>query len=166
MNTSHRQHADLALLHPATLTALALLLANDHLLRRHEPQLVAGKLSDLAGAYLLPICVVSCFSLWRAARHRSPPSLRSVRSVCLATAALLCLVKMCPAASLLYGDIIGAPRAPVLGAMHRVHVVTDATDVVAVIAIVIAWLFLERVWRRLASERRGYSRECLMNSAP
>jgi hypothetical protein len=43
-----------ALLHPVTLTALALWAINDHLLKGWAPALLAGKLSDLAGLAVCP----------------------------------------------------------------------------------------------------------------
>jgi hypothetical protein len=43
-----------ALLHPVTLTALALWAINDHLLKGWGPALLTGKLSDLAGLAVCP----------------------------------------------------------------------------------------------------------------
>ncbi|MEU7914011.1 hypothetical protein, partial [Microbispora bryophytorum] len=40
--------------HPATLTAIAVLLVNDHLLKRLWPGMVTGKLSDVAGMLVAP----------------------------------------------------------------------------------------------------------------
>ncbi len=80
------------LLHPATIAATVLLIANDHLLKRAWPGPVTGKLSDVAGLVLAPpvlgllLALPAEPCLWRSpslarapgpARRRLPSSRRS-----------------------------------------------------------------------------------------
>ncbi|MBX6387020.1 MAG: hypothetical protein IRZ07_29260, partial [Microbispora sp.] len=55
--------------HPATLTAIAVLLVNDHLLKHLWPGVVTGKLSDVAGMLVAP----PLLALAAGAAARRPP---------------------------------------------------------------------------------------------
>jgi hypothetical protein len=59
MTRASRPPLGASLLHPIALLALALLLANDHLLKARYPGFVTGKLSDLAGLIVAPLVLVA-----------------------------------------------------------------------------------------------------------
>ena len=57
------------LLHPAFLTALVVLVVNDHLLKAAAPSAVTGKLSDFAGLVVLPVLLCAAWGV--TARRRA-----------------------------------------------------------------------------------------------
>jgi hypothetical protein len=61
------------LVHPLTLLALALLLINDHILRRFWPTALTGKLGDFAWLFFIPLAVIAILALLMPAdgRHRA-----------------------------------------------------------------------------------------------
>jgi hypothetical protein len=65
-----------ALLHPAAIAAVALLLLNDHVLKATSPGFLTGKLSDFAGLAFFPLVLLSAWELATAAggRWRGPSS--------------------------------------------------------------------------------------------
>jgi hypothetical protein len=113
-----------ALLHPLPLAAIAVLVLNDHVLKRAWPGLVTGKLSDLVGLAFFPLFLLSLCELAGARR-----TLR-LFAVCAAlTALVFALVKTQPWALWTYrhglGLFHGAPVAAVL----------DPTDLVCLPAV-------------------------------
>jgi hypothetical protein len=146
-----------ALLHPATLVALGLLVLNDHVLKAAFPGVVTGKLSDLAGLAFFPILVVSGWELvqalsggWRA------PSRRALAIAIGITAAAFTLVKTLPVAAEAFGWALGLAqwllalpvRALAGGPLPEAApaaVVVDPTDLVALVALVVpVWTWRER----------------------
>ena len=82
------------LVHPVSLAAIAILLLNDHVLKRQAPSWITGKLSDVAGMVLLPLVLVALVELLR----RNKPA--TVQAFCIAaaiTAAGFAAVKLVPA---------------------------------------------------------------------
>lgn len=128
------------LLRPAPLVALLLLVLNDHVLKEVCPGLITNKLSDLAGAFLLPVLVLSVAELV-AARRRYISSVSAATMVCFLTALGLILVKTCAATSDVYGTLVGLARYPFIHAFHRVQVATDPTDLGALLSVGLAWLY-------------------------
>jgi len=59
-----------ALGHPITLASVALLILNDHVLKRSVPSALTGKLSDFAGLFFFPYLVIALASLARLALFR------------------------------------------------------------------------------------------------
>jgi len=66
-----------ALVHPAFLTALFVLLLNDQVLKRVCPGVVTGKLSDFAGVLFLPIFLHALIELGAARARQKPLSAAS-----------------------------------------------------------------------------------------
>ena len=146
-----------ALLHPATLLALGLLVLNDHVLKAAYPGAVTGKLSDLAGLAFFPIMLVGAWELVLAMTGRwRGPRKRALAVAIGVTAASFTLVKTWPVAASAFAWglglaqwllalpvrlLDGGPLPPVVPTVVSV----DPTDLVAVVALAIpAWIGLER----------------------
>ena len=129
------------LLHPAPLVALVVLVLNDHVLKAVWPGVVTGKLSDLAGAFLFPVLVLSIGELALSMRRPHLASPQVVTTICVLTAMGLILVKTVPAASTAYGALAGLVRWPFLSSFRRVQVATDPTDLVALTSVGLAWVY-------------------------
>ncbi len=131
------QGAWAALLHPATLAALGLLLLNDHWLRRTWPSPLTGKLGDFAWLFYAPIVAAALLELaWprRMARQRAwagALGFALVSSIfALAKTVPACHAAVVVAASALFGFPVGWR--------------CDPTDLVALLVLIPAWL----LWRR------------------
>lgn len=61
-----------SLVHPVPLAALAVLLANDHVLKPNHPGWLSGKLSDFAVMVLLPFLVLAAWDVVRLVRPNLP----------------------------------------------------------------------------------------------
>jgi hypothetical protein len=142
MTTTH------PLLHPVSLAAIALLVVNDHVFKAAWPGLVTGKLSDVAGLVFFPLLLAAV-----AQRFRPTLSLRRTVAACaLLTALGLAAIKLWPLAGDAYRVGLGALQWPfralwallhahALPALARVALTPDATDLVALPAVLIAvWL--------------------------
>lgn len=132
------------LLHPVPLLALALLLANDWLLKPHgwAPAVVTGKLSDVTGLVVAPLLCTAALdcALWLATRLGSGLlwdfSLGRGRlwAAALAVGALFSAVKLSPA--LAHEVVAAGGRA---GLSWRIA--SDPTDLLALPALALAvWL--------------------------
>jgi len=147
-----------ALLHPATLVALGLLILNDHVLKAAYPGAVTGKLSDLAGLAFFPILLVGGWEIVLAmTSHWRGPSNRALAIAIGGTAAGFTLVKVWPVAAQAFAWGLGlaqwvlalpvsllggGPLPPVVPTV----VVVDPTDLVALLALAIpAWIGIARV---------------------
>jgi hypothetical protein len=140
-----------ALLHPASVLALGLLLLNDHVLKARWPGPLTGKLSDLAGMVLFPVLLVSAAELlsWLRGRWRGPSERASSHAI-WASGAIFLLVKSVPPAAALAGWVLGAAQwaialpirvaigGPVPGVAQGI-IVADVTDLVALPMLVVAW---------------------------
>lgn len=146
-----------ALLHPATLLALGLLVLNDHVLKAADPGVITGKLSDLAGLAFFPILLVGAWELVMAMAGRwHGPSIRALAIAIGGTAAAFALVKTLSGAAASFGwglglaqwllalpvrVLEGGPMPPVVPTV----VVVDPTDLVALVALAIpAWIGVGR----------------------
>lgn len=146
-----------ALLHPAMLLALGLLILNDHVLKAAYPGAVTGKLSDLAGLAFFPILLVGAWEIvlavtgsWRG------PGNGALAVAVGSSAAVFALVKTWPVAAQAFAWglglaqwlltlparlLDGAPLPPVVATV----VVVDPTDLVALVALAIpTWIGMER----------------------
>ncbi len=130
------------LLHPVALGAALLLALNDHALKALWPGTVTGKLSDFAGLVVFPLFLQA---LWELLRPRAAPSLRVLVVAAAATALVFALVKVWPPASDAYRVAFGALRWPLdalmsgtLPPLQRVRLTADATDLVALPAVLIS----------------------------
>lgn len=76
MSTTRVSVPGAQLLHPAVVMALAVLVWNDHWLKRTHPGIISGKLSDFAAALLVPLVVQASIELSVGWLSRRPPTVR------------------------------------------------------------------------------------------
>lgn len=130
--------------HPVTVTATAVLIVNDQVLKRAWPGVVTGKLSDLAGMLVAPplLALLAAIALSIAGRT-SPrwgrPGDRTAAAAIAVTAVLFTWMKTTGAGA------EAATRAWAL-LVPSSHVVPDPTDLAALPVLVVAWT----VWRHAA----------------
>lgn len=109
---------------PLPLAAAALLALNDHLLKAAFPGAITGKLSDLAGCFVLPLflsAALACLVPW---------SLRARLTIGAAiTVVAFSAVKLSPAAAGAVASALDLATQPTLGASNRI--VADPTDLLA-----------------------------------
>jgi len=132
---------------PVPLLATAVLALNDHVLKARFPGLVTGKLSDVAGAFVLPLFVSAALGL----ATRWP--LRGRLGIGVAvTVALLAAVKLSPAVAAAVVAGLDAVRAP-LG-VGRGRIIADPTDLVALPFALVAWAYGLAAGQRKGREAR------------
>ncbi len=127
---------------PLPLAAVGLLALNDHVLKGRFPGLVTGKLSDLAGCFVLPLFVSAALAL--VTRWRRPARLAVGAA---ATTALFCAIKVSPQAASLVARALDALFCPLGAAPGRM--VADPTDLLALPFVALAVL-----WAGRAAEER------------
>jgi len=132
---------------PLPLGAVALLALNDHWLKRAWPGLVTGKLSDLAGCFVLPLflsALLACLTRWPLARRLAVGA--------VVTSLFFAALKLSPAVA----DAVA--RALDLSALGlggwRSRIVADPTDLVA---LPCAWLAV--AWGRRAGRGAGVDQD-------
>lgn len=132
------------LLHFVPLAAIALLIANDHLLKPRYPGVLTGKLSDLAGLAFFPLFLQGLLELCGLRR-----SDRVLRACVASTALVFTAVKTLPAALHAYRFGLGALQWPLRALLAAVHgaplpdfapvaAVLDPTDLVALPMLALA----------------------------
>ncbi|GDX81409.1 hypothetical protein LBMAG42_32200 [Deltaproteobacteria bacterium] len=133
------------ILHPAALSALLVMVVNDHWAKAAHPGLVTGKLSDFAGVCFFPFLLVAIAEL-AGLRGRE----RLSRAAGLATAFVFVLVETSTLAGNAYAWGVGAMQWPVWALLSGVrgetspvwgavpHVV-DAADLIALPMAGVAW---------------------------
>jgi hypothetical protein len=137
------------LLHPVALTAVALLLLNDHLMKPMLPGLLTGKLSDIAGLFAAPLVAVAAIELASAARgRRASPNAGWLVGIAGLIAMAFVAAKTTAAGAAMLGALLGLGQwaggmalAPLLGAPpppSRAAVVVDPTDLVALVSVAAA----------------------------
>jgi hypothetical protein len=138
-----------ALLHPVTLSALALWAVNDHLLKGWAPALLTGKLSDVAGLVVSPTVLLGILE-WCA-----PTALRrhldlALAASCGAIGLLLLGLELSKPIELAYQHALGSAQfmASNLGAWLSgdraptyvlVRTTPDVTDLLALPALAVPW---------------------------
>jgi hypothetical protein len=126
---------------PLPLAAVALLAVNDHLLKRRWPGFATGKLSDVAGCFVLPLflsAVLAVLTRWPA---RTRLTLGSAATLVFFTA-----LKLSPVTADAVSGVLHLVWAP-LGAA-RGRIVTDPTDLAALPLAVAAWAWGVRACAR------------------
>lgn len=131
------------LLHPVALSAVAVLVINDHFAKAHWPGLVTGKLSDVAGLIFFPLALQAAWELAHAALGLAwRPSVRVLLGSVLLTAVVFALVKTWGPANDCYRVLFGVARWPLDAALallrgaptphlSPVVLVADASDLLA-----------------------------------
>jgi hypothetical protein len=146
------------LLHPVSVAAVVVLLANDHVWKALSPGWATGKLSDFAGLAFFPLFLVGALEvLLFAAGKWNGPSRRAALLASGATAAAFVFVKStdmgtsawslatglgqwAPGTAL--GLLIGEPIQPLRGTL----VVRDSTDLIALPFVLVGlWIALRRI---------------------
>lgn len=126
-----------ALLRPAALLSIALLVINDHVLKAHAPGLVTGKLSDVAGLSFFPLLLAAAAEQVGLRGGRA-----AVLAAAIATGLAFAAVKLWAPAGELYCVGFAALQWPfhaaaaavtdtALPALGRARLVQDPTDLLA-----------------------------------
>lgn len=101
------------LLHPAAVSALALLLVNDHVLKGAWPGPLTGKLSDVAGLVLTPLVLGAAWELASWSRRRRFGPSRSVAALSVAAVGIgFAAAKTLEPAAYLYRAAMGLLQWP------------------------------------------------------
>lgn len=128
------------LLHPGALVSIVLLVANDHWFKAAAPGLITGKLSDFAGLAFFPLFL---HALVRLVQPRAGNPALAVS--CALTALVFAAVKTVPWCHEAYEVGLGLLQYPFRAAFSgatepgRVLLMKDATDLVALPAVLLAW---------------------------
>ena len=137
------------LLHPVALAAIALLIANDHLLKRVAPGVLTGKLSDFAGLVFFPLFLRALLEMTLGPRARSSRTLGALSLISVVlTGAVFAWVKTTALGAETYrvglgllqwpfGAALDLVRGHGLPGLWRVAVTRDATDLVALPALAV-----------------------------
>jgi Na+-transporting NADH:ubiquinone oxidoreductase subunit NqrB len=115
---------------PLPLAAVGVLALNDHVLKRSFPGLVTGKLSDVAGCFVLPLfvsAVLAVVTTW--------PRARRLAVGALVTAVFFAAIKVSPGAARAVAAALALAWRPVIGGTATL--LADPTDLVA---LPCAWL--------------------------
>ncbi len=132
---------------PLPLAAVALLAMNDHLLKRAWPGVVTGKLSDLAGCFVLPLFISAVLAL----ATSSPPRRRLTVGV-VATVLFFAALKLSPSVAGGVARTLDAAWAPLGRGGGRVA--ADPTDLVALPFALLAFVWGSRIHARVRGEPR------------
>lgn len=137
------------LLRPPVFIAVTLVVINDQLLKERYGNWLTGKLSDVAGVFVLPLVMLSALELARWARGRSGATV-SRHEVLLAIAITLIgftLVKLVGPVGDAYAHAIGWIRAIVASAAQGewrpatpIEVIRDWTDLLVLPVLAASWL--------------------------
>jgi hypothetical protein len=130
------------LAHPITLTALVLLVVNDHLLKEAYPGVVTGKLSDVAGLVLAPPLLASLAGL--TIRRPRADVVAAVSTVVVALGFAWAKTTAAGAAAASAAWSIVAPGSVVL---------VDPTDLLALCALGLSWYTFRAASRRPVAGR-------------
>jgi len=145
------------LVQPAPMAAVAILVVNDHLLKGSGllPAWLTGKLSDFAGLFFFPLLCTALFDTI-AAVARLPVDWTLRRSKILCAIALTAIgftaIELSPTASAAYVRALDA-----IGITARST--PDATDLVALPSLGLAWLVARAHMRRVPSGRAAWALE-------
>ena len=151
------------LLHPLPLTALALLVVNDHVLKATHPGWLTGKLSDLAVMALLPFVIVAMADLASMALPGIPvPGRRAVVGSVAVSVALFSLIEVTPLGADAYRWGLAAAQWPIrtvaatftsgpIPALLPVRLTSDLTDLLTLPAAGVILLLDQARLRGFAS---------------
>lgn len=165
--------------HPVTLAATAVLLLNDHLLKRLWPGLVTGKLSDVAGMLVAPpLLALAAAPVLRLVTARDSRSARNCRGArdsrgarggdIASRAALAAILLTGAVFTVVKTTATGAQAAADVWALFTpsARVVADPSDLVALPALGLAWLVRSHAVGTSARVRRAVRRARLAVALP
>ncbi|MFN7142762.1 MAG: hypothetical protein ACK4YP_03230, partial [Myxococcota bacterium] len=98
------------LVHPVPLVAMVVLAVNDHWGKAAFPNLVTGKLSDVAGLAFFPLLLQAGWEVLT----RRPPCRRVLVAATIATMSVFAATKTLPVATSAWAWALGALQWPVL----------------------------------------------------
>ena len=127
------------------LCAVALLAVNDALLKATFHNALTGKLSDLAGCFMLPLFISAVLSVPRV------PGRWRLGVGALLTTAFFAAIKLSDGAA----DqtcVLLAPIARALGIGGKLHIVADPTDLIALVMVPLSIVYARRAWVCAAKE--------------
>ncbi len=146
------------LLAPLPLACVALLLVNDWVLKPSAaPVWLTGKLSDFAGLAMFPLVATAALDCVLAvlAKLGVPVDFTLRRwklmAACAITGIVFAAMKLSP-------DVARAMASVLTALTHSSHVVADPTDLLALPALVVAYLHGRRAIARGSYGRLGYAR--------
>ncbi len=140
------------LLRVVPLAAVVVLVLNDHVLKPAGPNALTGKLSDVAGLVFFPLLLVAAVELFASSTGRTISRPRRILAwAIVATGVAFALIKVWPVATDAWAAVLGAAQWPfavvlaILGlapvpAPQAVAAVTDPTDLIALPALLLAWV--------------------------
>jgi hypothetical protein len=161
MSQCHATPGDL-LLHPGSICALVLLVANDHLFKGTDlPTVLTGKLSDVAGLVLLPLVLTASWE-WVVETFRqvsTSPRIRAVGVATVISAITFTALQVSSVASNIYARVLGflqwlpAAGLALIGGQRSPSVlvpehVSDLGDLIALPACLLAIWIVRRIDRR------------------
>lgn len=137
-----------ALLHPAAVSALILLLLNDHALKGAFPGWWTGKLSDAAGVVVLAVVLLSLAELLG-----MPIARRTLVGALLLSGMTLVAIKIVPVAGDLFrwglggvqwvgGTIAAASLGRPTPSFEPVQLVQDPSDLFVLPTLLVGWIVL------------------------
>lgn len=141
------------LIHPIAITAVIVLLLNDHLLKARYPGLITGKLSDVAGLVFFPLLLLTLVDAARRfVRGRSGLTHGTLVACIVLTGLAFVAVKTTDIGAEAFRRMWGAMQWPGhaiasrrLVHVGRVHLVKDSSDLVAVPMLLVAYWVGRRV---------------------
>lgn len=134
-----------ALTHPAALSAIALLLLNDHVFKHYFPSVLTGKISDFAGLLFFPLLLSALIGMLEKRPRRA-----AVWGFAL-TGLVFAALKLHPPAA----SWASAALSRLLDA--NVWITPDPTDLSALLMLLPAWRLWESAPKRQYDRRLGYA---------
>jgi hypothetical protein len=139
------------LLSVPAMTAVVVVILNDHVLKHAAPGWVTGKLSDVAGMAFFPLFLQAVLEVVQRARGKwETPRAEVLRWCCIFTAVAFASIKLFPSAAHAYRVTLGALQWPLRAALawmqnasvptpQSVQLVMDPTDLLAIPFVLVAW---------------------------
>jgi hypothetical protein len=123
------------MLHPVVVTAIFVLLANDHVLKQRFPGAVTGILSDIAGLAFFPLALVAAVELL----SRRVTGARTIAVFVAITGVVFASAELLPSVRIALEVAWGWSRTAI-GGGRPVAFTADPTDLLALPALVVAWV--------------------------
>ncbi len=135
---------------PATLAVMAVLLLNDHLLRRLWPSWWTGKLGDFAWLYFMSFAAAVLFA--GLLPRRIAPTRRAKLTAWLAFGTIGGVFSLAKTLPVFHAWLVGS-----LGALLGFPIgwQRDPTDLIALVSLATAWVVWRRAWRPLPNGVQG-----------